>query len=141
MAARSGKGGRVYVGASFVIDLQSWTWSGLTNAIIEHTAMEHDFTQKHYGIGNFGSVEMVGNYDPDDTKGQDVLHSAALNKAKLTTCYFSLDASGTSSWQPDLTNDSSACAIVSKASNIGFDENGIASIAFTLELGGQWLLV
>ncbi len=138
---RSGKSGRVYIGTYVVVNIKSWKMSGLINTIIEHSSLDKEFVQKDYGIGNFGSVEIVGNYDPDDDTGQGVLKSIALNKAKVTNLYFSLDPVGTSKWEPDLTNDSSAVALVSKADAIGFAEDDSADNEFTIELGGKWLLV
>ena len=141
MSTRSGKTGRVLIGTYVVAAIQSWTWDGITNVEISDTALNLNFVRKHYGIGNFGNIEIVGNYDPDDSTGQNAIYSAASNKTEMTTLYVSLDASGTSKWVPDLTNDSSACAVITKANNIGFAENGMASVAFTVALGGQWKII
>lgn len=141
MSARSGKVGRVLLGTYVVANIKSFDMSGLINEVIIHSALEKDFVGKHYGTGNFGTVEIVGNYDPDDTTGQDILMSACTNKNKLTTLYFGIDVSGTSQWVPDLTNDSSSSALVTKCANIGIDEGAdMMTIGFTIELEGQWVL-
>ncbi|GAF91337.1 unnamed protein product, partial [marine sediment metagenome] len=50
MAARSGKFARVFIGANAVVDIKSSKGSGITNEIIEHSALDKEFVQKHYGI-------------------------------------------------------------------------------------------
>lgn len=142
MGAISGKKGRVMIGTNvFVANIKSWTWAGQTAVVIEKSALEDNYVQKEIGINNSGSVEIVGNYDPGDSTGQEVLASNFSNRTKMTTLKFAIDTFGTSYYVPDLTNDSSACAIVSKCNNIGFDENGMASVAFTIDLGGKWTRV
>lgn len=139
--ARSGKLARVMIGTYFVVNIESYSMSGLVNEIITHGSLDKEFIGKDFGIGDSGSVEIVGNYDPDDLTGQAIIESAGLNKSKLTNLYFAIDTFGTSKLVPDLTNDSSSCALISKCRAVDCGMSSVAKIAFTAELGGQWLLV
>lgn len=141
MSARVGRLCRIFIGTYPVVNIESFSMSGLVNEVIKDATMDKNFVEKDYGIGDFGSVEITGNYDPADTTGQIILESAALNKAKLTTLYLGIDSFGTSQWEPNLTADSSACAIVSKYAPVSADKSEMAKVAITIELGGKWLMV
>ena len=139
--AKSGKLFRVMIGTYFVVNIENYSLSGFVNEIITHGSLEKAVIGKDYGIGDSGSVELVGNYDPSDTTGQGIIESAGLNQSKLTDMYFALDVSGTSKFVPDVTADSSACALVSKCRAVDASMSAVAKIAFTVELGGMWATI
>lgn len=138
MAMISGKLCRVYIGTAAVVNIESWSASGMVAEVIRGNALDKEFTTKKHGNKDAGSVEIVGNYDPTDTTGQVAIKTAFLNDSELTNLYFTLDTSGTSKFCADITNDTLAYCIVTKVLAINADQASMAKMSATFELSGQW---
>lgn len=74
-----------------------------------------------------GTIE--GFYDPADTDGQAVLHSAALAATKIQNIQFFVDS--TSYWAPATDEETAAGAYISGIS-VNHDKAGVASLTLNI---------
>ena len=139
MTVKSGKISRVKKGSDVVAELGAWAIEGMTMETIEHDCFEDSFKHFLVSIGDFGSVSLSGNYDPDDTNGQVALETAFKAGTLITDLYFFID--NTSFWAPDLTSDSSSGVILTSYGAITFEKSAVGKVSFAGKITGQYLLV
>jgi len=123
------------LGEHTIAEIGSYTLSGFTVDPIEITAFGDEAKDFIPGMGDPGTMEVAGNYDPDDAEGQTALENACDLGTELTAgmIKFWLDAS------TYLTPKSGGCIIITKCKAIGMDKSGVGTISFSGKLSGASL--
>lgn len=138
MAVLYGRNAAIKLGTYSLTEMGNWAMPGMTTDMIEITPFGKNFKLKAYGLGDFGQITANGRYDITDTTGQDLMISAWKNKSTLTA--LRLYVNNTSYWTADITNDSSAGALVETCA-IDASAADVVTINFTAQASGQWTFV
>ena len=139
MARRAGRNASVKLGSATVSQMGNWTMDGYVVDLIDCTSFGDQDKVFDLGFGDAGTMTFQGNYDPDDTTGQNALTLAGGSKSHLTNLFLYIDS--VSCWCANLTADSSAYAILTKVRNVTMDATGVGKVSFTAKLSGKWSLV
>jgi hypothetical protein len=132
MAVKIGKLASVRLGATTVAEIGSYTLSGFAVDSIETTAFGDEAKDFIPGMGDPGTIEITGNYDPNDYTGQIALEVAC----KAGTEYgpgeirFYLDATNY------LTPKTGGVIIITKCKALSFDKAGVGTVSFSGKLSG-----
>ncbi len=138
MSRRAGRDASVKIGSNLVAGMGNWTMDGYTVDLIDCTAFGDEDKVFDLGFGDAGTLTFSGNYDPDDATGQMLLETYGRSKGHITSLYLYID--NTSAYKADLTQDSSAYAIITKYRNVTMDATGVGKVSFTAKLSGRWSL-
>ena len=90
MGKISGVNGKVLYGSVTVANMVSWSMSGFSLPVTAAPTAFGDTGTKVYEVaelGEAGTIEFNGNYDPADTAGQGALSACSQIGAKLTNLY------------------------------------------------------
>jgi hypothetical protein len=144
MSRRAGRNAKVVLGigtaGQTVVGMGNWTLDGYNVDLIDVTAFGDDDKAFDLGFGDAGTLTFNGNFDPDDSVGQQLLESYGRNKVYLTSLFLFIDS--VSCYAPDITNDATyAYALVTKSRSIVMDATNVGKISFTAKLSGHWVLV
>jgi len=91
MAKKTGVGGKVMYGSIVVAEQVAWSMSGFTQPVTSAPTAFGDTGVKVYEIaelGEGGTIEFSGTYDPTDASGQLTLDACAVAGYHLTNLYF-----------------------------------------------------
>ena len=83
--------GKVTLGSDTVLGMGTWSWSGLSRAMLDDTEFGDKVTDYVYDILEGGKVSFSGNFKADDTSGQDALRSALMNGTEISDIRFYVD--------------------------------------------------
>lgn len=89
MAKISGKNGKFMYGSVVVANITEWSMSGFSFAKIKKDAAFGDTVAEYVldGVKEPGTINVKGNYDPDDAAGQTALETAAQAGIGFTNLY------------------------------------------------------
>lgn len=128
MAKITGKGGKVMYGSVVVAEQVSWSMSGVT---MPTTTAPTEFNasgtkvKEAADIPDAGTLEFNGNYDPNDTTGQQALATVCKAGTHLTDLY--LYANTSTFWRVG----SGGYIVVTKAEAVTLPRNGFGTISFS----------
>lgn len=91
MAKQTGKNGKVMYGSVIVAEQVAWSMSGFTQPVTSAPTAFGDTGVKTYEIaelGEGGTIEFNGTYDPSDASGQLKLDTLCELGSHLTNLYF-----------------------------------------------------
>lgn len=119
-------------GSTLVAGIGTWSMSGFIPDIQEDTAFGSTVKKwKQAGIGDAGTFEFSGNYDPDDTNGQVALNALADTDSELTNLYFYESTSVF--WRVA----AGGALILDKFNVITMTKNGLATVSFSGKVSGK----
>lgn len=135
MSVRVGRFAKVTIYGNLIAEIGSYTLSGYTVDPIEITAFGDNAKDYIPGMGDPGTMELSGNYDPTDTNGQAVLQTVCDNGTELGPgdIRFYLDATYY------LTPKAGGCIIITKSNAISMDKAGVGTVSFSGKLSGAGL--
>jgi len=131
--AKPGKLASVKYNGNKIIGMGQWSLSGFTRDTLEDTEFEDDIKSYVFGLGDGGTVDFSGIYDPTDTTGMIALDALCAAGTALTTgtaglafyidstSYYSLDA-GT--------------MLITKSKAVSMDKSGLGQISFSAKISG-----
>lgn len=128
MSKIAGVNGKVMYGSVVVANMVSWSMSGFNIPVISAPTAFGDTGTKVYEVaelGEAGTLEFNGNYDPADTGGQKVLTSLCQAGSHLTNLY--LYANTSTFWRVT----SGGYIIVTKADAVTLPRNNFGTISFS----------
>lgn len=131
MGKISGVLGRVMYGSVTVANMVSWSMSGFSLPVTAAPTAFGDSGTKVYEVaelGEAGTIEFNGNYDPTDTAGQLALSACSQVGAKLTNLYLYVD--NNTYW----TVGAGGYFIVTKADNVSLPRNNFGTISFSAQV-------
>lgn len=138
MAFVAGNNAKVTLGATTILGMGNWKFSGINVDLLESTAFGDTAKQFMTGLLDYGEATFGGLYDLSNAGAQSTLLSALMNNSKIGDIRFYLNSA--SYWIPNITVLSAAGALVRQAS-IGQDKSGLGTIDFTLKFTGPMVLV
>ena len=124
----SGKNGKVMYGSVVVAEQVSWSMSGFSMPVTSAPTAFGDTGAKVYEIaelGEAGTIEFNGNYDPSDTAGQQALAKVCETGTQLTN--LCLYANTSTFWRVA----SGGYIIVTKANAVSLPRNNFGTISFS----------
>src|SRR3989304_7924159 len=128
MSKISGVNGKVMYGSTVVANMVSWSMSGFALPVTSAPTAFGDTGTKVYAVaelGDAGTIEFNGNYDPADTNGQLILNTVCQAGTQLTNLY--LYANTSTFWRVA----SGGYIIVTKANAITLPRNNFGTISFS----------
>ena len=96
--ALTGKDCAVKLGTATVVGIGNWSIDGQSRQEIESTAFGDEYATYELGVIESGTISFSGNYDPDDTTGQEAIIAAWDAASELTTIRLYID--NTSYFEP-----------------------------------------
>lgn len=150
MAFKKGKYCKVSLGSAKISGMGTWTLNGVNLAQLDETEFGDNWMHFSFGLGDGGTVDFNGHYDPADSTGQDALMQKNMNGADITDLKLYID--NTSYWEPCQTtgyfspnstsgNDSEPSHVNITSFNIGMDKAGLGTISFSAKVSGCMVLV
>lgn len=135
MTVSIGRFAKVTLNGATIAELGSFTLSGYTVDPIEVTAFGDDAKDFIPGMGDPGTMELTGSYDPTDTAGQVALQTACDDGTELGpgVIKFFLDTINY------LTPKTGGVIIITKSNAISMDKAGVGTVSFTGKLSGAAL--
>jgi len=132
MSVKIGRFAKVQLYGNTIAEIGSYTLSGYTVDPIEITAFGDQAKDFIPGMGDPGTMELSGNYDPTDLTGQALLQQACDLGTELGPgdIKFFLDASYY------LTPKAGGCIIITKSNAISMDKAGVGTVSFSGKLSG-----
>lgn len=130
----SGKNGKVMYGSVVVAEQVSWSMSGFSMPVTSAPTAFGDTGAKVYEIaelGEAGTIEFNGNYDPSDTAGQQALAKVCEAGTQLTNLY--LYANTSTFWRVA----SGGYIIVTKANAVSLPRNNFGTISFSGQVSSK----
>lgn len=91
MSKQTGKNGKVMYGSNVVAEQVAWSMSGFSQPLTSAPTAFGDTGVKTYEIaelGEGGTIEFNGTYDPSDANGQQTLDTLCGLGSHLTNLYF-----------------------------------------------------
>jgi len=131
MGKISGVNGKVMYGSVVVANMVSWSMSGFTLPVTSAPTAFGDTGTKVYEVaelGEAGTIEFNGNYDPTDTAGQLALSAVCQLGTHLTNLYLYADA--VTYW----TVEAGGYFIVTKADAVTLPRNNFGTISFSAQV-------
>ena len=139
MSVKVGKIAAVKLGTYDISEMGTWSVSGMTNEMLEHSKFGDQEKEFEFGMADYGAISFNGFFDMTDTTGQRLLESAFINKSKFTNALkFYID--NTSYYTADVTNNS-ASAFLMQSISVNYDKSGIGTITFQVKISGRLVLV
>jgi len=139
MANKLGRWAKVTLGSNTVAGLGNWSVEGIAVDQIETTSFGSVWKTFESGMLDGGTMSFSGNFDPDDTSGQEMLRAANLGATHLTSMRFYVDS--TSYFEADQTSISPKSFILITSWNINVDKAGVAQTTFSGKISGGLRLV
>jgi hypothetical protein len=130
----SGVRGKVMYGSVVIAEQVSWSMSGYSQPVTSAPTAFGDTGTKVYEIaelGEAGTIEFNGNYDPSDTNGQIAI--AAVCKAGTHIDNLYLYANVSTFWRVA----SGGYIIVTKANAVTLPRNNFGTISFSGQVSSQ----
>ncbi len=134
MSKIAGVNGKVMYGSVVVANMVSWSMSGFNIPVTSALTAFGDTGTKVYEVaelGEAGTIEFNGNYDPADTAGQLALNTVCQAGTHLTNLY--LYANVSTFWRVT----SGGYIIVTKANAITLPRNNFGTISFSGQVSSQ----
>ena len=134
MSKISGVNGRVMYGSVTVANMVSWSMSGYNLPVTSAPTAFGDTGTKVYEVaelGEAGTIEFNGNYDPADTAGQVALAAVCSTGAHLTNIYLYVNAN--TYWSVG----AGGYLIVTKANAVTLPRNNFGTISFSAQVSSQ----
>lgn len=134
MSKISGVNGKVMYGSVVVANMVSWSMSGFSLPVTSAPTAFGDTGTKVYEVaelGEAGTIEFNGNYDPADSTGQSVLSDLCQAGTHLTNLY--LYANTSTFWRVA----SGGYIIVTKADAVTMPRNNFGTISFSGQVSSQ----
>ena len=134
MSKITGINGKVMYGSVTVANQVSWSMSGFTMPVTSAPTAFGDSGTKVYEVaelGEGGTLEFNGNYDPGDAGGQLVLSSVCQLGSHLTNLYLYVNTN--TYWAVG----SGGYIIVTKADAITLPRNNFGTISFSGQVSSQ----
>ena len=153
MSLKPGKDMTVRLGSTTIVGIGDVSIDGVTVEELETSAFGNNgWKTFQTGMKDGGSISFSGQYDPDDSTGQDVLALAMVNGTALTSIRVYIDSSSyftpnqtTGYFSPDSPAASSNSTILSTARvtahNIKASVNAMATVDFTMKISGSMVLI
>lgn len=133
MAAKVGKLASVKNNGTKVAGMGTFNLSGFTRDTLEDTEFGDDIKTYLFGMGDGGTVDFNGIYDPADTTGQVALDALCAAGTSLGTgtagLAFYIDS--TSYWSLD-----AGAMLLTKSHAVSMDKNGLGQISFSAKISG-----
>jgi hypothetical protein len=138
--SKSGHNAKVTLGATQIIGIGSWGWSGCSVAMLDDTEFGDNYDDYVAGLVSCGEVTFNGNFKKDDTTGQNYLKSCFLNRLDLTSLRLYVDQ--TSYYTPNNTTaagggipgETPIGHVKIKSCDISFDKGALGTISFTAQV-------
>jgi hypothetical protein len=115
-----------------IAEIGSYTLSGYTVDPIEITAFGDEAKDFIPGMGDPGTMELSGNYDPTDTTGQALLQTACDLGTELGPGDIKFYLNSTTY----LTPKTGGSIIITKSNAISMDKAGVGTVSFSGKLSG-----
>ena len=132
MAAIGGRLAKVMYGSNVVAGMGTWSMSGFVPEIQEATSFGDTVKSwKQAGIGDAGTIQFSGLYDPDDDEGQVALNALANTDSELTNLYFYESTSVF--WRVK----EGGAIIISKFGAPKFGKNELATVEFEARVSAE----
>lgn len=134
MSKISGVNGKVMYGSVVVANMVSWSMSGFSLPVTSAPTAFGDTGTKVYEVaelGEAGTLEFNGNYDPTDINGQLALSALCQAGTHLTNLY--LYANVSTFWRVA----SGGYIIVTKANAVTLPRNNFGTISFSGQVSSQ----
>jgi hypothetical protein len=134
VAKLHGKNGKVMYGSVVVAEQVTWSMSGFSQPVTSAPTAFGDTGTKVYEIGELGeagTIEFNGNYDPSDSTGQIALSAACKAGTHLTDLY--LYANTSTFWRVGSGGD----IIITKCDAVTLPRNNYGTISFSGQVSGQ----
>ncbi len=134
MSKISGVSGKVMYGAVTIAEMVSWSMSGFSMPVTAAPTAFGDTGTKVYEVaelGEGGTIEFNGNYDPTDAAGQLALGSVCQTGAHLTNLY--LYVAPATYWAVD----TGGYIIVTKANAVTLPRNNFGTISFSGQVSSK----
>jgi hypothetical protein len=133
MASKAGKLAGVKYNGTKVAGMGQLNLSGFTRETLEDTEFGDDIKSFVFGMGDGGTVDFSGIYDPADTTGQVALDALCAAGTTLSTgtagLAFYIDS--TSYWSLD-----AGTMLLTKSHAITMEKNGLGQISFSAKVSG-----
>jgi len=130
----SGKGGKVMYGSVTIAEQVSWSMSGYSQPVTSAPTAFGDTGTKVYEIaelGEAGTIDFNGNYDPSDTAGQIAISTVCKAGTHIDNLY--LYANVSTFWRVA----SGGYIIVTKANAVTLPRNNFGTISFSGQVSSQ----
>jgi hypothetical protein len=130
----SGVNGRVMYGSVTVANMVSWSMSGFTMPVTSAPTAFGDTGTKVYEVaelGEAGTIEFNGNYDPADAAGQIALGAVTQTGAHLTNLYLYVNTN--TYWAVG----AGGYIIVTKGNAVTLPRNNFGTISFSGQVSSQ----
>ena len=130
----SGVNGSVMYGSVVVANMVSWSMSGFNLPVTSAPTAFGDTGTKVYEVaelGEAGTIEFNGNYDPADSTGQQALNTVCKAGTHLMNLY--LYANTSTFWRVA----SGGYIIVTKSNAVTLPRNNFGTISFSGQVSSQ----
>jgi len=130
----SGVSGKVMYGSVVVAEMVSWSMSGFSLPVTSAPTAFGDTGTKVYEVaelGEAGTIDFNGNYDPSNTAGQLALAAVCRAGTHLTNLY--LYANTSTFWRVA----SGGYIIVTKANAVTLPRNNFGTISFSGQVSSK----
>jgi len=134
MAKIAGVNGKVMYGSVIVAEMVSWSMSGFSMPVTSAPTAFGDTGTKVYAVaelGEAGTIDFNGNYDPTDTTTQAVLSQLCQAGTHITNLY--LYANTSTFWRVGAGGD----IIITKANAITLPRNNYGTISFSGQVSAK----
>jgi len=137
MAVKIGRLASVVLLGNCVLEIGSYSYTGMTVDTIDVTAFCDSAKDFIPGMIDPGEITITGNYDPDDTTGQVALEAAVEAGTEYGPGDVKLYLDGNcTNFGTYLTPQSGATLIWTKSKAIGMTASGVGTVEFTAKLSG-----
>jgi hypothetical protein len=137
MSALSGKSGKVMYGSVVVAEIIDWTMSGFKMEIVKKDPALGETGANTYialNLGDAGTINFTGNYDPTDSTGQQALATAAKTGLGLTNLYLYVNTS--TFWR---VGTGGQIFVLGGGEPTTMPRNGIGKVSFSCQVSGAFM--
>jgi hypothetical protein len=134
MAKIAGVNGKVMYGSVIVAEMVSWSMSGFSMPVTSAPTAFGDTGTKVYAVaelGEAGTIEFNGNYDPTNTAGQLALSAVCQAGTHITNLY--LYANTSTFWRVG----AGGTILVTKADAVTLPRNNFGTISFSGQVSAK----
>lgn len=136
MAAKVGKLASVKYNGNKVCGMGTWSLSGFTRETLEDTEFGDDIKSFVFGMGDGGTVEFSGIYDPADTTGMIALDALCIAGTSLAASTAGLAFYIDSTSYYSVTGGT---ILPTKSVAVSMDKNGLGQISFSGKISGGYM--
>ena len=151
MSLKIGKDWKCTFGTNTIVGISDVSFDGVTVDELEVTAFGNNgWKTFETGLKDGGTVSFSGQYDPDDTTGQDILARAMVNGTELTSFRIYIDETSyfepcqtTGYLSPGATTGQSTILSNVKVTqhNIKGAVNAMGTVDFKMKISGVMVMV